>query len=334
MRNILDHIKNRISEKFSRILPNSEAPNKDNRHEPNRHSPAPISNRDRSLSVPFEYIESARPTRYRVAAIGHIFYGELAPQFRRYLSNIPGTVDLFISTCDAQQKSSIAQAFADWPQGSVDVRVLENRGRDIAPKLLGFRDVYDRYDIVLHLHSKRSEHASILSGWREYLLKTLIGSPQIVTSIFDVFERHGNIGMVAAQHFEPVRPWVNWGQNLAHAHELGERMRIPIDPDGALDFPSGSMFWARTAALRPVLDLDLKTASFEPEEGQTDGTLAHAIERLYFCICEKAGFDWIKISKADLMTDQSAISAVKDMDSMANIVDRHIFRLIQRRSEI
>jgi len=39
------------------------------------------------------------------------------------------------------------------------------------------------------------------------------------------------------------------------------------------------MFYARYKYLRPFLSLALDTEDFEPEEGQIDGTLAHAIER-------------------------------------------------------
>jgi lipopolysaccharide biosynthesis protein len=48
----------------------------------------------------------------------------------------------------------------------------------------------------------------------------------------------------------------------------------------SLDFPSGSMFWARPDALRPILDLGLTLDEFPEEAGQVDGTVAHAIERL------------------------------------------------------
>ena len=132
---------------------------------------------DHSLAAPFGYVVKPRAAPGRVAAILHIYYDDLSVELRSYLRNIPGEVDVFIATADVDRKLAIESAFAGWAAGTVEVRVVPNRGRDIAPKLIGFRDVHDRYDFVLHLHGKRSDYAPNWKHWRHYLLESSRGNP-------------------------------------------------------------------------------------------------------------------------------------------------------------
>jgi lipopolysaccharide biosynthesis protein len=54
------------------------------------------------------------------------------------------------------------------------------------------------------------------------------------------------------------------------------------------------MFWAKTKAIRPIASLGLRYEDFPEERGQLDGTLAHAIERILFYVCELAGYSWLQ----------------------------------------
>ena len=55
-------------------------------------------------------------------------------------------------------------------------------------------------------------------------------------------------------------------------------------------FVAGTMFAARTAALRPLTKLDSAQMTYEREQGQRDGTLAHAIERLMAAVVLYTGY--------------------------------------------
>ncbi len=276
---------------------------------------------DFSAVVPFAY--DPNPPAPRLAAICHVYYETMAVEFQRYLRNIPFDFDVFISTDLPGKKEIIDASFAGWDKGAVEVRVVPNRGRDIAPKLIGFADVYPRYDYVLHLHSKASEHADVLANWRGYILENMLGSPAIVRSVFETFSRHPEVGMVACQHFEPVRHWVNWGGNFPMAKSLADRMGIELKPERALDFPSGSMFWARTAALKPLLDLNLTLDDFVDENGQVDATPAHAIERLYFHVCDAAGYRWLKIANPALFAATPAMVYIAAPEDLDRFVTQH-----------
>mgnify|MGYP003575347360 CR=1 FL=1 len=283
---------------------------------------------DYSVSVPFNFAKIPDLQNESVAAIVHLHYEELAGEFRSYLGNIPVSLDLYISTTDSFRASVIEKAFSNWTKGSVEVRVVPNRGRDIAPKLVTFSDVYDRYTYVLHLHGKRSKHASVLSPWRHFLLENLLGTPEVAASALYAFAKNPKLGIIAAQHFEPMRHWVNWGGNFPNAAKLARRMGFSLKEDDPLDFPSGSMFWARSAALKPLLDLQLKTNDFDTESSQTDATLAHAIERIFLHACEHAGFDWIKIARPSLYENTPCIVGAPNELALETYFNDRVFHLL------
>jgi GT2 family glycosyltransferase/F0F1-type ATP synthase membrane subunit b/b' len=284
------------------------------RTEPQTSRPAET---DYSVVVPFGYLP--RRVSPRVAVMCHMFYPELAKEVLYYLRNIPTRADLLLSTDSEDKRSKLQHIFGEWDRGDIEIRVVPNRGRDIAPKLVGFADRYD-YDLVLHLHSKISDHARFLSPWRGFLFENLAGSPAIISSIFDAFDRLPDLGMVASQHYESIRRWIGWNGNFEQAQVLAKRMGMTLSRTRALDFPSGSMFWARPAALRPLLDLNLSFEDFPEEGSQLDETPAHAIERLYFYVCERSGFSWLKVGQQALFMDTSTMVAVPTPQALSRFV--------------
>jgi lipopolysaccharide biosynthesis protein len=56
-----------------------------------------------------------------------------------------------------------------------------------------------------------------------------------------------------------------------------------------LDFFGGTMFWVRPEALKPLRDLRLSSV-FPEEQGQLDGGLEHATERLFAASVVAAGY--------------------------------------------
>jgi GT2 family glycosyltransferase len=279
---------------------------------------------DRSLAVPFSYPIASSNSVRKCAAVIHIFYEDMASSIRSYVDNVPGNLDLFISTDTPAKAERIKEAFSGWDKGTMELRIFPNRGRDIAPKVVGFRDVYDQYDLVLHLHSKASTHDVQLAAWRTFLMDHLVGSEKVVRSIFQIFDADPRVGIIAPQHLEYVRPWINWGVNFERGCALASRFGFEVSPDMRLDFPSGSMFWARTAALKPLLDLDLSFEDFEGERGQKDATLAHAVERVYFLACQTAGFWSVKVALPERFVDKSHLSFVRSEGELLHWLDQQV----------
>ena len=283
---------------------------------------------DFSLSVPFGYDVSAAPAPdSTLAVVCHLFYPDLAGELRETLTAIPYPVDVFVSTDTDAKRRQIADAFATW-RGRLEIRLLPNRGRDIAPKLVGFRDVFDDHGIVLLLHGKKTPDFDKGEAWRRTLTGCLVGSPDTVRSILEIFRLDPAVGMVICQHFEPIRRFIGWHHNFAVARRLARRMGVTLTSRHEIDMPSGSMFWTRSAAIRPLLDLGLTIEDFPEERGQTNGTLAHAIERLFLFACEAAGYRWVKVADRGLFEHQATIAGAASPDDVRRFVDTKARRLL------
>lgn len=220
----------------------------------------------------------------RIAVFCHMFHADLFAEVARYLSNIQRAVDIYLSTPTENHRFDLSRLF---PNASIEV--VPNRGRDIAPKFITFGPAHFGYDYVLHLHTKAS-----IPGWRQHLFEHLVGSPERITAVLGAFERDARIGVITAEHFGPIRPAVNWGFNRPYGELLTKL--IGVDMPNHVEFPAGSMFWARPQALKPIFDLGLTYDHFPPEPIPNDGTIAHALERMIFLSAIRAGYGWSLIS--------------------------------------
>lgn len=248
----------------------------------------------------------------KIAIIAHIFYPEITSQLLGYLENLPIPYGLFITTDSDYKRSQILSAISklDIHPIEIEIRIVPNRGRDIAPKYIAFSDVYSRYPAFLHIHSKQSLHAGhAYANWRDYLLHALLGNKEIVESNLKLLSRDG-VGIVYPEHAAFIKPVINWGFDFPIARELLSRVGITLDVYNILEFPSGSMYWGRSNAIRDILDLHLNYDDFPEEDGQIDGTLAHAIERSLLLFAENAGYQWIRIN-----TSKSNSSSVQQPSS-------------------
>lgn len=288
---------------------------------------------DYCFAVPFKYPFDRSESPPRLAVICHLFYPEMLPEFSALLLNIPFQFDLYITTDTEVKRTLILAGLKNWSKGAVEVRLAPNRGRDIAPKLVTCRDVYDRYEFFLHIHSKRSPHADVLSPWRPYLLETLLGSEEIVRSVFEAFAADPKLGMIAPEHFDAVRSYIGWGWNVRKAKQFAGQLGIKLIIDDKVDFPSGSMFWGRCEALRPLLNKGLKTEDFEPEHKQLDGTLGHVIERLYFVVCERAGYRWMKVIHPELSNRTERIVSPADRVELCSAIAETQHGLLNTRTK-
>jgi len=99
-------------------------------------------------------------------------------------------------------------------------------------------------------------------------------------NIILTFQQNPHIGMIGpANHILPMSMY--YGGNSQRVLDLSLKMGLKVDMLENLHFVAGTMFAARKQAILPVLGLGLKEQDFEPENLQLDGTMAHAVERIF-----------------------------------------------------
>lgn len=233
--------------------------------------------------------------------LAHVFYVELLDEVIAFAQNVPQPSTLLVSTDSFFKMQEIEAILEETELPSWEVRVFENRGRDIAPSFLGFLDRLESIDYAVHIHTKKSPHYGAgFDLWRRYLFAENGGSRKRVDSILRMFESNPTLGLLAPVDFEPIRSLISWGYN----RRMVEGLLALAGRDGSLEqvsleLPSGSMFWFRTKALRGLFDIGLDAYHFDAEAGQVDGTLAHAIERAIFYLVENDGYDWARFCTGD-----------------------------------
>ncbi|MFC7407870.1 rhamnan synthesis F family protein [Hydrogenophaga atypica] len=228
-----------------------------------------------------------------VVVVAHVYYPELFEELAQALASIPWPYTLCISVTSPQAEATVKARAVKLPRvQALDVRVVPNRGRDISPVLVEFREAILRGRYLLHVHTKKSMYSGReRMEWRRYLIDGLLGSERRIRHIFRVLTRDDAVGIVYPDTFEGVPYWAHsWLKNRGVAHGLAGRLGLDLGHRNYVDAPMGSMFWARVDALTPLLDLKLSYRDFPEELGQTDGTLQHAVERFFVLAAHHAGF--------------------------------------------
>ena len=212
----------------------------------------------------------------------HAYFTERLPEIAARLSVNLTQPDLFISVGENSSPDRVRDIFRKH-RGNVVVRQTPNIGRDIAPFLTVFGpELVDDYEVVGHIHVKKStqlDSSAFVVAWNEFLLENMLGGTRggaMLDLILSRFEQDAKIGLVY-----PDDPHIfGWTRNKRKAERLARLMGHSSLPT-AINFPIGTMFWMRAAALRPFLDLRLDWSDYPREPLADDGTDLHALERLF-----------------------------------------------------
>lgn len=221
----------------------------------------------------------------------HLHYYDQANDLLNTLAQLNVCPDLKISVTSKEGKQHVMEVLETLERLDADIRIVPNLGRDIGPFLTEFGRDLRKYAVIGHIHAKKSALLGdrlFVDRWVNFIRKNLLDGPgPMMDVILGHFALNPRLGLV----FPDDPNIIGWTQNEVVAKSLAERMHLPLPLQSSINFPMGTMFWARPEALAPLFDMNLGWEDYPEEPIAYDGTMLHAIERLLPLITQHTGYE-------------------------------------------
>lgn len=280
------------------------------------------------LSSKYSYRPGAAKDK-KIALVMHIHFIDLVEECAMYAASMPEHADIYVTTNTEEKKEEIIKHFSKLTCGKLDVRVVGNKGRDVGPFLVEFREFLDDYDYICHAHDKKAgqtKPGTIGTSFAYKCFENVLKSKEYVENILNVFETHERAGILSppppnhGDYF--ITLGLEWGLNYENTVELAKKLgiNVSIKQDMEPIAPLGSFFWARAKALKPIFDYNWNYDEFPEEPIPDDGTILHAVERIYSYSAQSQGFypGWI-------MTEEGAAMEITNLHHMVKEINKIIF---------
>ncbi len=247
-------------------------------------------------------------TNKKVALIMHIYFEDLIDYCYNYASSMPSNAHIYITTNTPEKKKLIEERFKNIDAKKVEVILIKNRGRDVSALLTGAKDFVMDYDYVCFAHDKKVGQLDLgIKGesFSYHCFENILHNKAFVENIIDTFEKNPFLGLLTPMppYHSDYYPTVSfeWGYNYEVTVELAGKLGLKVDMsrDKEPIAPLGTMFWFRPKAMKTLFDKDWDYEDFPPEPNKPDGTLLHAIERIYPFVVQHEGYycGWLLCDK-------------------------------------
>lgn len=232
----------------------------------------------------------------KVAIVMALYYEEDMSNYFSYLSVIPEDIAVFVIS--SKEKILQEAEYLKTRYKNLQVIEKENRGRDLSALLVAFRPYIKEYDYLCFLHDKKMKHVSLeedISLWIENLWGNMVGSQRYIRKAIALL-RDEEYGILLPP--KPIGTYLDsmytdaWDNDYENVVQLAQKIQIvkKIEREDK-DFVSlGSVFWCRTKALEKIFSYHWEYTDFSQEPMPDDGTISHAIERIFGFVAMDAGY--------------------------------------------
>ncbi len=234
----------------------------------------------------------------KIALILYIYYEDLVDYCLKYAASMPEGADIYIVSSKKTVLDLCKQKEKLLSDYNIFYREKNNQGRDVSAYLVTCSDVFDNYDYVCCMHDKKSAGASynlIGQEFSYHCFECNLKSKAYVKNIINLFNTNPYLGLLCPQPIE-------YGGVYTISYEIGKtetynyllnlfknlNLHVPFDMHPVAPF--GAMFWVRGKAMTPLFRHSWAYEDFPKEPLIIDGTISHAIERIYPSIAQEAGY--------------------------------------------
>lgn len=262
-------------------------------------------------------IERSSPN-YRAVMIFHISYMEKLDYLQPYINDIPKNIDVIITTKPKENINIVYQKFSSVLGDRLRIVPAKDPGRDLSALLMAAGPYLKGYDYIGFCHDKGPHKGTPITWSRDFqeiIIENIIGSGAYVENILSMLDEHPEIGFLTppppsyGPYFELFVPRY-WGSGCINlTRDLAKKLKLNVDiSENKWPLALGTAFWCRREALVPLFDYPWSYDDFPPEPMAVDGTLNHALERIFPFVAQHQGYlsGWV-------MTDEYAALEINNM---------------------
>lgn len=246
-----------------------------------------------------ESLANRVPCYEDAAVIICLYYEDSMEKYSGYTDNIPENVPVYIVSSNKELYEPILEYIKKNKNRKIELIKKKNRGRDISALLVAGREVCLKYKYICFVHDKRKKEEvpdSEFDLWIENLWGNSLGGQIYIQNVLSLLETNGKLGVLAPP--EPIGTYINawyinaWGEkNFILAKQLAAELNLECDLDiDKSPITFGTVFWAKSAALRKLFEKEWKYEDFDDEPLGRE-TISHAIERILGYVAQDAGYD-------------------------------------------
>ena len=229
----------------------------------------------------------------------YLYYDDLFAYSVEHLLHAPESYDIYIAT-DTKEKVEQLKALVKEFGTAHHVFFIQTAGvgRDLAALLVAMRPYLMNYELLCFIHDKKSSQMSYETVGRtfnDHLWDNMLYNRAYITQVAKLFHDHPSMGFAGVPmvcHNEYFHTAIHsWTICYDKTLEVANRLGIQILADEKKNpVTLGSAFWCRSKAMEPLFGHAFTYEDFPKEPMAVDGTISHAIERIFPYVAQSQGY--------------------------------------------